>query len=100
LHFRQNGKRHFRFNPVGVRIRIPDPQHLAPFGEEISLYYCRCAQASTKNAVSDTEKREKKMLEKKLTEMEEELKVTTTSLSFSFPHRRQCKMSLLKKNYL
>ncbi len=32
-------------------------------------------QASTKNAVSDTEKREKKMLEKKLAEMEEELKV-------------------------
>jgi len=31
-------------------------------------------QASTKNAVSDAEKREKKMLEKKLAEMEEELK--------------------------
>jgi hypothetical protein len=30
--------------------------------------------------VSDTEKREKKMLEKKLTEMEEELKVTTVFL--------------------
>merc|ERR1719481_185770 len=31
-------------------------------------------QASTKNSVSDSEKREKKMLEKKLAEMEEELK--------------------------
>jgi protein phosphatase 1 regulatory subunit 12A len=31
-------------------------------------------QASTKNAVSDAEKREKKLLEKKLAEMEEELK--------------------------
>jgi len=31
-------------------------------------------QASTKNAISDTEKREKKVLEKKLAEMEEELK--------------------------
>lgn len=32
-------------------------------------------QASTKNSISDSEKREKKMLEKKLSEMEEELKV-------------------------
>merc|ERR1712106_1209388 len=31
-------------------------------------------QASAKNSVSDTEKREKKVLEKKLAEMEEELK--------------------------
>jgi len=31
-------------------------------------------QASTKNSISDSEKREKKMLEKKLSEMEEELK--------------------------
>merc|ERR1711874_788627 len=31
-------------------------------------------QASTKNAVSDAEKREKKLLERKLAEMEEELK--------------------------
>jgi len=31
-------------------------------------------QASTKNSISDTEKREKKVLEKKLAEMEEELK--------------------------
>jgi hypothetical protein len=44
-----------------------------------------CVQASTKNAVSDTEKREKKMLEKKLTEMEEELKVTTVFLLFPLP---------------
>ena len=32
-------------------------------------------QASAKNSVSDSEKREKKVLEKKLAEMEEELKV-------------------------
>ena len=32
-------------------------------------------QASTKNSISDSEKREKKILEKKLAEMEEELKV-------------------------
>ena len=32
-------------------------------------------QASSKNSISDSEKREKKMLEKKLSEMEEELKV-------------------------
>jgi len=31
-------------------------------------------QASTKNAISDSEKREKKVLERKLAEMEEELK--------------------------
>jgi len=31
-------------------------------------------QASTKNSISDSEKREKKMLEKKLSEMEDELK--------------------------
>jgi len=31
-------------------------------------------QASTKNSISDSEKREKKILEKKLAEMEDELK--------------------------
>ena len=36
---------------------------------------CYNLQASTKNSISDSEKREKKMLEKKLSEMEEELKV-------------------------
>merc|ERR1712073_258150 len=35
-------------------------------------------QASTKNSISDSEKREKKMLEKKLSEMEEELKVSSS----------------------
>ena len=36
---------------------------------------CTNFQASTKNSISDSEKREKKMLERKLSEMEEELKV-------------------------
>merc|ERR1719468_645634 len=36
-------------------------------------------QASTKNSISDTEKREKKVLEKKLAEMEEELKLLALS---------------------
>ena len=38
-------------------------------------------KASTKNAVSDAEKREKKLLERKLAEMEEELKVIVCRLN-------------------
>ncbi len=98
FHFSKNEKfkKAFSFStPVGVHIRIRSISPL--FVKKFPYITVDCVQASTKNAVSDTEKREKKMLEKKLTEMEEELKVTTTSLLFSFPHRRQCKMSSLKK---
>jgi len=42
--------------------------------ESAKLQLESAVQASTKNAVSDAEKREKKVLEKKLSEMEEELK--------------------------
>ena len=62
---------------VGVRIRIRSNSPLSV--KKYPYITVDCVQASTKNAVSDTEKREKKMLEKKLTEMEEELKVTTLS---------------------
>lgn len=54
-------------------------------------------QASTKNSISDSEKREKKILEKKLAEMEDELKVRDFFLILLPYYKAELLISIFKE---
>lgn len=53
---------------------------------------------TTKNSLSEIEKRERRAMERKLSELEEELKVITTVFSTFFSQKKKQKKSKTAKN--